>query len=64
MRVLLMGVVGLVAGFLAGLVVDQIVGIISVLAFDQPVGIRGLPIILALVFCAGGLILGSRSRSG
>ncbi|MEV2275922.1 DUF5957 family protein [Nocardiopsis sp. NPDC049922] len=63
MRVLLMGVVGLVAGFLVGLVVDQVVGVVSVLAFDRPVGIRGLPIVLALVFCAGGLVLGSRSRS-
>jgi hypothetical protein len=36
-------VLGLVAGFFAGLVISEIIGIVGVLAFDRAVGFRYLP---------------------
>jgi uncharacterized protein DUF5957 len=37
-------VLGLVAGFFAGLVISEIIGIVGVLAFDHAVGFRYLPL--------------------
>ncbi len=45
--VILLAVVG---GFVTGLVLSQIIGILGFLTLDQAIGIRGLPVILALLF--------------
>jgi hypothetical protein len=37
-------VLGLVAGFFAGLVISEIIGIVGVLAFDRAVGLRYHPL--------------------
>lgn len=62
MRLVLAAVGGLIGGFFLGLVLDQVIGVVGVLAFDGPFHVRGLPLILALVGCAAGLFLASRSR--
>ncbi|MFB9546161.1 DUF5957 family protein [Micromonospora sagamiensis] len=41
--------IGLVAGFLAGLVVDQIIGVVGLLTSGDPGGFRFLPLVLAAV---------------
>ena len=50
--VVLMAVIG---GFIGGIVLSQIIGVIGFLTLDQPVGLRGLPVILAIV--AAGIAL-------
>jgi hypothetical protein len=42
--------IGLVAGFLAGIVLSEIVGVVGFLMFGQAVGIKYLPIYLAVAF--------------
>lgn len=44
--------VALLGGVLAGIVLSQIIGITGVLLFDRAVGVKFLPIYLAVV-CAG-----------
>ena len=46
-RALAGAVAGFLAGFLAGLAVSEIVGIVSVVAFEDAFGIRYLPVMLA-----------------
>jgi hypothetical protein len=41
-------VLGLVAGFFAGLVLSEIIGILGFLAFDRAVGFRYLPLATGL----------------
>ena len=52
MRTLAVTLVALVGGFLAGIALSEVVGITGFLLFDRAVGLRFLPIYLA-VFCAG-----------
>ncbi len=52
----LMAVIG---GFIGGLILSQIIGIIGFVTLDQPVGLRGLPLILA-VLAAGVAIYRTR----
>lgn len=49
MRTLVAVLIGLVAGFFAGIVVDQIIGVIGLLTSDEPGGFRFLPVVLAVV---------------
>ncbi|BCL16751.1 hypothetical protein GCM10017556_44900 [Micromonospora sagamiensis] len=49
MRTLVAVLIGLVAGFLAGLVVDQIIGVVGLLTSGDPGGFRFLPLVLAAV---------------
>ncbi len=49
MRMLIVVLLGLAGGFLAGIVISQIVGIIGVLVFHQTVGIKFLPLYTAIV---------------
>jgi hypothetical protein len=48
----LVAILALIAGFVAGIVLSEIVGIIGFLLFNRGVGIRYLPILIAVV-CAG-----------
>lgn len=48
MRVLIALVIGLAGGFLLGLVLSQVIAIAGLLLFDQLVGIKFLPIYLAV----------------
>lgn len=49
MRTLIAVLLGLAGGFLAGIVISQIVGIVGVLVFQQAVGIKFLPVYTAIV---------------
>ncbi|NTU78782.1 MAG: hypothetical protein HGA45_05165 [Chloroflexales bacterium] len=48
MRIFIALVVGLAGGFLLGLVLSQVIAIVGLLLVSQPVGIKFLPIYLAL----------------
>ena len=52
MRTFAVTLVALVGGFLAGIALSEVVGIAGFLLFDRAVGLRFLPIYLAVV-CAG-----------
>ena len=49
MRMLIAVLLGLAGGFLAGIVISQLVGIVGVLVFHQAIGIKFLPIYTAIV---------------
>lgn len=49
MRTATMVALGLILGFITGLVASEIIGIVGFLAFDRSVGIRFLPLITAAV---------------
>lgn len=52
MRTVLVAALASIAGFVAGIALSEISGIIGFLLFNRGVGIRYLPILLAVV-CAG-----------
>lgn len=52
MRTVLVAVLASIAGFIAGIVLSEIIGIIGFLLFNRGVGIWYLPILTAVV-CAG-----------
>ena len=65
MRMLTVTLVALVSGFLGGIALSEVVGIAGFLLFDRAVGLRFLPIYLAVV-CAGVALAGdalARRRS-
>jgi Family of unknown function (DUF5957) len=64
MRTVALAVAGLVAGFVAGIVVSEVVGIVGVLAFDRAVGIRYLPIGLAVAGAVAAPLAVRRSGGG
>ncbi|MFE0592862.1 DUF5957 family protein [Micromonospora echinospora] len=47
MRTLVAVLIGLVAGFFTGLVIDQIIGVVGLLTSGDPGGFRFLPVVLA-----------------
>ncbi|WP_425432085.1 DUF5957 family protein [Halobacillus hunanensis] len=43
-----------IAGFIAGIVVSEFIGMMGYLLFDQSMGVKYLPIVFAIVFaCIG-----------
>ena len=56
MRMVTMATLGLMGGFLGGIVLSEIIGVTGFLLFDRAVGIRFLPIYLAVV-CAGAALV-------
>ena len=56
MRTLTVTLVALIGGFLAGIVLSELIGITGFLLFDRAVGLRFLPIYLA-VACAGAALV-------
>lgn len=49
MRVLVISVIALVVGFIAGLVLSEMIGIIGFVGFHHAIGIKYLPVYLAMV---------------
>ena len=49
MKTLLITLLAIAAGFLAGLILSNVIGIVSVLVFKQPFGIKYLPVYLAVL---------------
>lgn len=66
MRTILITLLAISVGFLAGLFLSEVMGVISVLVFKQPFGIKYLPIYLAVISGAVALWveLTRRSRAG
>jgi hypothetical protein len=62
MRIVIALVVGLVGGFLLGLVLSQVIAILGLLLVNQPLGIKFLPIYLALAGAVIAPIVAARSR--
>jgi hypothetical protein len=62
MRILIALVVGLAGGFLLGLVLSQVIAIVGLLLVNQPIGIKFLPIYLALAGAVIAPIVEARNR--
>ena len=56
MRTLTVTLVALIGGFLAGIVLSELIGITGFLLFDRAVGLRFLPLYLAIA-CAGAALV-------
>ena len=49
-RILLVTVLAIIAGFVIGIKLSEIIGIVGVLGFGRAVGIKYLPVYLAILF--------------
>jgi Family of unknown function (DUF5957) len=52
----------LVGGFLAGIVVSELIGIIGWLAFHSPVGFKLVPVVAALAAAGAAVVVNLRAR--
>jgi Family of unknown function (DUF5957) len=52
MRAVVVTVAALIGGFLAGIVLSEVIGVIGLLLFDDVVGVRFLPVATALLAAA------------
>ena len=66
MRAVVVAVVALVGGFLAGIVLSEVIGVVGLLGFEDVVGIKFLPVVTALVAAAAAVVVSLRAqrRSG
>lgn len=62
MRTLTVTATALIVGLLAGFVLSEVIGIIGFLLFDRFVGIRFLPVLLAIVCAVAAPIVDRRVR--
>lgn len=62
MRTLAVTVSALIVGLFAGLVLSEVIGIVGFLVFDRFVGIRFLPILLAIACAVAAPIVDRRVR--
>jgi hypothetical protein len=62
MRIVIAIVLGVIVGFVAGLMLSQLIGIIGFLAFGQVVGIKFLSIYTAIVGAIIGPVLATRTQ--
>jgi hypothetical protein len=56
--------VGLITGFIAGIVLSEIIGIVGFALTQRPVGIKYLPIYLAIAFAVAAPVVRARIRRG
>ena len=63
MRTILITLLAIAFGFLAGLFLSEVIGIISVLVFQQPFGIKYLPVYLAVIAGVIALVISLNRRS-
>ncbi|WP_223829486.1 DUF5957 family protein [Paenibacillus arenilitoris] len=61
---LLAALIGLALGAIAGLVLSSLIGIVSYLTFDRPVGIKYLPIYFGAAGAIAGLSFERRRARG
>jgi O-antigen ligase len=66
MRAVVVAVVALIGGFLAGIVLSEVIGVVGLLVFEDVVGIKFLPVVTALVAAAAAVVVSLRAqrRSG
>jgi hypothetical protein len=62
MRTVVVTVLALIGGFLAGIVLSEIIGVVGLLVFEDVVGVRFLPVVTALVAAVAAVILTLRAR--
>jgi uncharacterized protein YacL len=62
MKTAVVTVLAVVGGLVAGLVLSEIIGIIGMLVFGTPAGIKFLPVYLALACAVAAPVLYRRSR--
>jgi|SRR5215216_1632287 len=60
MRTMVAALLGLIGGVIAGVVISEIIGIVGYLVFDSAVGIKFLPIYLAILFAVVALVVNAR----
>ncbi|XTZ15586.1 DUF5957 family protein [Micromonospora echinospora] len=61
MRTLVAVLIGLVAGFFTGLVIDQVVGVVGLLTSGDPGGFRFLPVVLAVLGAVVAVLVARRT---
>jgi fructose-specific phosphotransferase system IIC component len=61
-RAVVVTVVALIGGFLAGIVVSEVIGAVGLLVFDSIVGIRFLPVVTAVVAAGAAIIVNRRAE--
>jgi hypothetical protein len=66
MRAVVVSVIALIGGFLAGIVLSEVIGVVGLLVFEDVVGIKFLPVVTALVAAAAAVVVSLRAqrRSG
>ncbi len=57
-------IVGLIAGFFAGILLSALIGLVSLLLFDDATGIRFLPLYLAILGAVVAPAVARRVRPG
>jgi hypothetical protein len=62
LRILLITMLALIAGFVIGIKLSEIIGIVGVLGFSRAVGIKYLPIYLAIVTAMGANLVDASMR--
>ena len=62
MRTVVAALLGLIGGVIAGVAISEIIGIVGYLVFDSAVGIKFLPIHLAILFAVVALFVDERLR--
>ena len=61
-RTMVAALLGLIGGVIAGVALSEIIGIVGYLVFDSAVGIKFLPIYLAILFAVVALVVDARLR--
>ncbi len=64
MRTALAVAIGLIAGLVTGIVLSEIIGIIGVVVLSRAVGVKYLPIYLAVAFAVAAPVVHARIRRG
>ncbi len=62
MRTVVAALLGPIGGVIAGVAISEIIGIVGYLAFDSAVGIKFLPIHLAILIAVVALVVDARLR--
>jgi hypothetical protein len=62
-RILLITMLALMAGFVIGIKLSEVMGIVGVLGFGRAVGIKYLPVYLAIVTAVGANLVDASIRS-
>ncbi len=63
MRAAALAALGVVGGFVVGVVLSDLIAMVGVFVFDRVAGVRFLPLYLAVACAVGGPPLDRRSRS-
>ena len=62
MKIFLITLLALAGGFLAGVLLSEVIGIVGVLVFQRVVGIKFLPVYLAILTAGAALVMQLATR--